>query len=355
MNKNNEVFEMLDDAIIASDFLAENFLADGRYKVAETWGPEGLLYLAESSYALFSIYEVTGKKNYIDAVVSILEELRRVQKPSGGWALEIGKHGDGLEFKVTDEIRRITSELEDIPPTVAMLKVISDHHKLTGEPTYLEMGRKAFAFLMKHWDYDYGSFLEDPSHPILALRSNPKSYHLFSLLGVSAWKKHDSLKVEKILPYIVAFVKDVFESFDSNTMPLVFGLHSAILMDFSDDEYVNQVIKPKIESDLIYNKKFKIPDVPGAFGHRDGLRGIVKTEAHMRSAVGIAIAMKFFDLRMNTRLFRDSSMYADISEWIQSMRGENAYYEFERLLTGEKLGQGSPGQYLPIWWILGKI
>ena len=48
--------DKLDDALRAAKFLADNFIETGRYIVDESWGPEGLLYLAESSYALLSVF-----------------------------------------------------------------------------------------------------------------------------------------------------------------------------------------------------------------------------------------------------------------------------------------------------------
>ena len=347
--------DKLDDALLAATFLADKFIETGRYIVDETWGPEGLLYLAESSYALFSAYEITKDKYYLSAVKSILNELRDIQKPSGGWALEIGKHGNGVGFRITDEIRRITAEIEDLPPTVAMLKTISDYHKLSGDDSYLDMGKKAFSYLMKHWDANYGSFLEKENNELMALRSNPRSYHLFSLIGIHAWQDHATEQIDDILPIILEFVKDTFEGYDAETMPLVYGLHAAILMQHCTPEYTANVIKPRIDRDLIYNETFRIQNLQGAFGHRDGLRGIVTNEAHIRSAVGVVIAMKFYDLKTNTRTYRDTEIYQQISEWIQSMRGDGFYYEFELLDDYKKLGYGSPGQYLPIWWVLGKI
>lgn len=347
--------DKLNDAINAADFLADKFVKTGRYVVDETWGPEGLLYLAESSYALMSVYEVTKDVRYLDAVKAILDELREIQKSSGGWALELAKHGDGIGFKVTNEIRRITAEIEDLPPTVAMLKTIGDYHKLTGDCSYLDMGRRAFSYLMEFWDVSYGSFREKENNKLMALRSNPRSYHLFSLIGVQAWRNHAPEQVDKILPIIIEFVKETFESYNSETMPLVYGLHAALLLEYCDMNYIEDVIKPRIDKDLLHNKTFKIDKPKGAYGHRDGLRGIVKSEAHIRSAAGVAIAMKFYDLKTNTQIYRNLSEYQDISNWIQSMKGDGFYYEFEMLGDNKKLGYGSPGQYLPIWWILGKI
>jgi hypothetical protein len=347
--------DKFDDAVKSANFLAKNFIKSGRYIVDESWGPEGLLYLAESSYALFSIYNITKDPLYLSAIKSILTELRTTQKSSGGWALELGKYSDGIGFKVTDEIRRITAKIEDLPPTVAMLKTIADYTELTGDDSYLDMGDKAFSYLMNYWDSDYGSFLEKENNELMALRSNPRSYHLFSLIGIHAWRAYSPKIIDQILPTIIEFVKDTFESYDSETMPLVYGLHAAVLIDYCGDDYIRDIIKPHIDKNLMLNNKFKINKRPGAFGHRDGLRGIVTDEGHIRSAIGITIAMKFYDLKTGTRTYRDTQIYQETSDWIQKMRGDGFYYEFELIDGSQRLGYGSPGQYLPIWWILGKI
>lgn len=345
--------DKLGDAINAAHFLANNFLGTGRYNVDESWGPEGLLYLAESAYALMSMYEVDDNPLYINAVKSILDALKKIQKVSGGWALELGKSGVG--FTVTEEERKITAEIEDLPPTVAALKIIADYERITGDSNYIEMGEKAFKYLMEHWDGEYGSFLEKENSKLRALRSNPRSYHLFSFLGIEAWGRVEPKIVDEILPTILNFIKTTFESYDCNTMPLVYGLHAATLVQHSSDDYIKNVIRPKIDSDLVFNETFRVDQLAGAYGHRDGLRGIVKTEAHMRSSCGVAIAMKFYDLFTDTRTYRNTEEYKNISNWIQAMRGKGFYYEFELLPEGKKIGYGSPGQYLPVWWILGKI
>jgi len=345
--------DKLEDSLSAANFLAKNFIDTGRYSVDETWGPEGLLYLAESSYALHSAYEINKDEIYLRAVKSILDELRRTQKNSGGWALQLGK--DGVGFKTTDEVKKVTAEIEDLPPTVAILKTIADYQKLTGDNSYSDIGNRAFNYLMNHWDSNYGSFLEKENNKLMALRSNPRSYHLFSFMGILAWRDNSSVIVDKILPKLLDFIKSTFESYDDQTMPLVYGLHAANLVQHCSQDYIKNVIKPRIDNHLVYNETFKISNPAGAYGHRDGLRGIVKNEAHMRSAAGIAIAMKFYDLYTNTNTYRTTEIYKNVETWIQNMRGNGFYYEFEQLPQRRKIGYGSPGQYLPIWWILGKI
>lgn len=348
--------ENLRYASLAGDYLAEQFICGkGRYKVEQSWGPEGLLYLAESAYALCSLFEATGGERYEVAINEILSELSRVQKPSGGWALELGRDGDGLRFSVTDEIREATSKIEDLPPTVAILKVIADYHRLTKNTKYIDIGHKAFAYLLDYWDPDYGSFIEKDNILLSNLRSNPRSYQFFSLIGIHAWRDYDPKKVDIMLPKILYFVQQTFENFDSDTMPLIFGLHAALLSELSSDSYVDAVIKPKVEKHLIGSDTFRLSDPPGAFGHRDGLRGILTNEAHLRSAVGVLLAMKFLDLRTDSFFYRMTPMYEATSSWVKSMFLIDRFYEFQDVLTGKKFGYGSPGQYLPVWWILGKI
>ena len=347
--------DKLDYAINAANFLAKNYIKSGRYIVDESWGPEGVLYLAESSYALLTAYEFTGNKIYLDSVKSILDELRNIQKPSGGWCLEIGKHGDGIKFKVTEEVRSLTATIEDLPPTVAILKVIADYFRLTDDPQYLSMGDAAFSYLSHHWDCEEGCFSEKENNELLKLRSSPRSYQLFSLIGLKAWRSRKPEAIDLMLPRIIDYVKDTFEQYDSETMPLVFGLHAAVLLEILPLDYAINCIKPKIDEYVSESGNFRIPGLKGGFGHRDGLRGIVKTEAHMRSAAGLAIAMKFYDLKTGHKTYLGSKEYYDVSNWILSMYRDGFFYECEDLIANKKIGYGSPGQYLPIWWVLGRI
>jgi hypothetical protein len=342
-----------DDGLMAADFLAKNFKATGRYNVDESWGPEGILYLAESSWALMDAYRVTDKRSYIDAVISILKELQRLQKKSGGWSIDLGK--SGVCFKVTEEERNDSMLYEDPPTTAAFLRTISEYQELTGDDSYFPMGEKAFNYLLEMWDASEGTFIDKQKRKLLGLRSNPNAYHLFFLIGLSAWRNFRPGAIDDIYPVMLEFVKGTFEKFDTNTMPLICALHATVLMDHCDDDYIQTMIRQSIDVNLVNNDTFRVPTVPGGFGHRDGSRGIVTTEAHMRSSVGIAIAMKKFDLVTGTNTYRNSFQYNEIAGWIDQMKAEQFYYEFETLPERIKNGYGSPGQYLPCWWILGRV
>jgi len=341
------------DALDAATFLTKYFLKTGRYKADESWGPEGILYLAESSYALMDAYCISKQDHYLQAVKAILEELKRIQKPNGGWAIDLSESGVG--FKVTDEERRDSAEKVDPPTTSAMLRTIADYYRISGDNSYREMGDRAFDYLKEMWDPEVGTFVEKTHRKLLDLRSNPNAYHLFFLIGVSAWRVNAPDVIDEMYPSLLDFVKRTYEAFDSETMPLIYALHTAILLEHCSKEYITNTIQPKIVQHLVNNDIFRTKDNPGGYGHRDGSRGIVTDEAHMRSSAGIAIALKQYDLITETKTFTKTSFYQDLSGWIDQMKVGDFYYEFELLPERIKKGYGSPGQYLPIWWILGKV
>ena len=342
-----------DTVLEAARFLATNFLETGKYQNEKSWGPEGILYLAESSWALLDAYSITKEDIFIDSVKSILKKLKELQKESGGWCIDL--YGTGIAFPLTPEQRADTANQEDPPTTSAILKTISMYQSLTNDDTYYEMGKKGFNYLMTLWDPEYGSFIETPDRELLGMRSNPRSYHIFFLLGMASWRCFEEDTVNKIFPSILNFVKETFEMYDSHTMPLVYGLHAATLMDYCSIEYIENIIKPRIDKDLVNNKVFECTTGTGTYGHHDGVRGIVTDEAHMRSAAGIIIAMKKYDIITKSHTYRDSIKYKEIAEWIDNMKDGSSYYEYETLIDNNKQGTGSPGQYLPCFWVFNTI
>ena len=343
----------IEDAYMAAEYLARKFSVKGRYLADEAWGPEGNLYLAESSWALMDAYLINENEQYLKAVKAILIELKRIQKPDGSWAIELGTSGVG--FKVTEEERKDSAEKVDPPTTAAMLRIISEYQKITKDYTYQKMGEKAFKYLMNFWDPEVGTFIEKEKRKLLDLRSNPYSYHIFFLLGINAWKDIAPEETMAVLPQLLEFVKGTFEKFDDHTMPLIYALHAATLMEFCSTDYTENVIKPRIKDHLVYSPVFKVKEVPGGYFHRDGSRGIVTNEIHMRSCVGIALAMRKYDIVSETKFFQDTQAYKDLSGWIDQMKSDKYYFEYETLPERKKIGYGSPGQYLPCYWILGKF
>jgi hypothetical protein len=346
----------LSHALDAAMKLANTYIQNsGRYMGEESWGPEGSLYLSESAYALLTIFEITNEPKFLAAVESILEEVKLIQRNSGGIGLHLGSYGDGLRFKVSEEVAAATSSIEDIPPTAALLKVVADYERITGSNKFIQVGVKAFDYLTTKWSDKDGCFADEMNPTLQALRSNPRSYQLFCYLGIKAWNYKTVSNLDEIRQRLLTFIVQTFESYDENTMPLVYGLHAAVLCEVMPPSYLHENIKPRIDKHLSNRSQFYIHKTRGAYGHRDGQRGIVLDEAHIRSACGAAIAMRFYDLHTNSNYYQSSEQYQYLAEWIAGMHTKDGFYEFQDMQTMRKHGKGSPGQYLPIWWITGRI
>lgn len=343
------------DALDAADCLATNFVENGgRYVIEERWGPEGVLYRGDSAVAMLDAYRFTGESDYLKAVRAILEELERIQKPSGGWSIDLGESGEG--FEVTESERERSRQSVDPPTTAAILKAIAEYDAITGDHRFREMGDRAFKYVYDGWDPDLGKFVRTRTEEVEQLRSASDSYHLFYLLAVHAWRKHEPEAIEAIYPSLVDSVRTTYEDYDEEAMPLFVGLHSAILSKHCTRAYVEDVIKPTIDDLLVKNDVFALESVPGGYGHHDGSRGIVTDEAHMRSACGVAIAMKQYDLVTGSDTYRSTEPYRHVAEWIDGMKSDGkCYYEYESLPERRSIGLGTNGQYLPCWWILGTL
>ncbi len=76
------------------------------------------MYLAEIAWVLLEAYRIQGRADMLDGAIRILDRLQRLQKPSGGWTLDLGPDGlewiDGMkmpgggyfEYQQEDDLRR---------------------------------------------------------------------------------------------------------------------------------------------------------------------------------------------------------------------------------------------------------
>jgi hypothetical protein len=341
--------ERLDDALDACDFLLNHLNTAGRYEVEERWGPEGEVYLIEVGWTLLEAYRIAGRRRYLDGAVAILERFRRNQMPSGGWSLRLGT--SGLECKVTEEERRRTRDREDLPLIGAATYAVAKYRSLTGDDAYDAMIDRALDHLLEYWDPEQGCFLEKSSEHFTGMRSAPTGYQAFFLFGLAAWRcRRDDL--DEIVPHLVDYVQRNLESFDERTMPYIRMVHIGLLMQHRSVDYVRSEIKPRIDA-LVSSPVFRCSWVRGGYGHRDSYRGIVTSEANIRGSGAVALVMRLYDLVTGSRTYRDTEPYADVSWWIDSMKAEHGYYEFQVQEGMKRLGRGSPAQYTPCFWIFG--
>lgn len=342
--------DRIEAAINSANYLVNHHNKNGDYIVKSSWGPEGEIYRAICIWMLVDVFMFTKKKIYIDTAKSILKRFKNRQKDSGGWAICLS--GNGLRFKITNKERGDSNNQEDPVIAGAILKSIVDYSKSTGDFEFNEMGRKAYQYLVDIWDDEIGTVNENKDRELTSLRSNPEAYHFLILEGIDAWSRNNSMDAKKKFKKILAFVRKTYENFTNDTMPLMIGYHVAILSKHSSLEYIKGTVRPQLESYLeagIFSSK----DIEGGYGHRDGIRGIVKDELHIRSAIGLAYAMKSYDYFCQTTHFTKTDHYKNLIRWIDSMNDNEGFYEFQDSKDGKKYGKGSPGQYLTILWILG--
>jgi len=96
--------------------------------------------------------------------------------------------------------------------------------------------------------------------------------------------------------------------------------------------------------------------IPGGYGHRDTVRGIVNTEANVRGSVMVASYMKFYDVLTRTNEYTKSDTYRNICKWIDSMKsGKEGFYEYQKESNMLRCGHGSIAQIFPCIWIFGRI
>jgi hypothetical protein len=347
--------ELLHFAEAVGERMANEYINRGDYFPSEAWGCEGQIYPSLMGIALLRLYEVTRKEIYLEGVKSLIHSIVRKQKESGGWALSLGFTGNGIEFEASPEMIKLTDEVEDLPPTVTALRLMSEYQQVTGDSRYNQTLVKGFEYLKGYWNEGKGAFDEMLTGEALKLRASPRDYHIYAFQSVYSLKA--------IFPEAKKFVKPLYHSVKSNfelmtgdTYPLLYAMHASLIMQHEgNSEYVSSYVIEKIEGELVFNSRFLITDAPGAFGHRDGLRGICLDEGHLRNAIGAALALSFYDKYIEPDKFTTTSMYSEVTSWIQSMYEEGKYFEFIDFESGEKRGVGSPGQFLPIFWILGQF
>jgi hypothetical protein len=346
---------LFDYAIAVGNKMSAEYISKGDYYPEEAWGCEGQIYPSLMGLMLLELYKVEPNEQYINAVKSIIEKNIEKQMPSGGWALSLGAVANGIKFEVSEHIKEITANCEDLPPTATAIRLLAEYQLLTNDSKYVSSLEKGFNYLLKFWNTDKLYFDEMLVGEALKLRANPKNYQIYAYQCIES--------IANIYPEANSYkkplynsIKTVFEDMDADTYPLLYALYACLIIEKErTSNYVTGVIKEKIIKEIALESIFSIPNVPGAMGHRDGLRGICLGEGHLRNSVGAALVMMFYDTYVEKGTFTKLSFYEHTQRWILQMFEKGRFYEFIDFKTNSKMGVGTPGQYIPLMWILNKI
>lgn len=353
MQRYNQSDELMEYALSVGETMANEYLTKGDYFPKTSWGCEGNIYPSQMGIAFLSLYEHEKKQLFLDATRAIIETNERKQLASGGWPLMLGYAGAGTRFCVSPHIAASTSSVEDLPPTATALRLMAEYRQLTADARYDMPLEKGFRYLKEHWNQNKGQFDEMLSGEALKLRANPKDYHVYAYQAALALTSVFP-EADKYAKPLYKSVKETFERMNEHTYPLLHAIHAAtIITTEGASNYVTSVVEQRIRNELALKSRFIIHSVPGALGHHDGLRGICLNEGHIRNSVGAAMAMKFYDTHVREGTFCTSVFYNDLKQWILSMYHKGFFYEFLDVRTGQRLGVGTPGQFLPVQWITG--
>lgn len=349
------IYELLSFAEQTGERMANEYIMHGDYRPSESWGSEGQIYPSLTGIALLNLYKVTSKSIFLEGVRAIIDSNHKKRLPSGGWPLRLAAEGDGIKFNVSKELMDLTVKVEDLPSTVAAMRLIGEYIILTDDTSYLEELKRSCQFLTQFWNEEEGCFDEMMNNKVMKLRANPKSYQIYAYQCV--------ITLSSLFPELVRYklplyqtIKETFEGFDEYTYPLLHAMHAALIIKTEpDSKYTKTLVNNRIQEQIALESKFIIADEPGALGHYDGLRGFCLEEGHLRNSVGAALVMDIYDTYVEGGNYTQTQMYADLTNWIQGMYADSKYYEYVDLTNGEKRGVGSGGQYLPIFWILGEF
>lgn len=332
--------------------MANEYINHGDYKPKEPWGCEGQIYPSLTGIALLNLYKVTQEDIYLKGARSIVESNYRKQNKSGGWPLFLGANGNGVRFTVSDDITNLTSKQEDLPSTATALRLASEYNLVTGDSSYANSTSKGFSYLESHWNEKNGTFDEMLLTDALRMRANPRDYHIYAFQCVRSFVRINA-NASRYLSPMYKSLKSSFEGMNADTYPLLYGMHAALISSCEQTrEYLETIIKKKLIDEIAFNSKFKVSSIPGAFGHRDGLRGFCMTEGHLRNSIGVALALEFYDKATGCREFTSTRLYFDLESWILSMFNGRNFLECQDLISNEKFGDGSAAYFLPLFWIL---
>ncbi len=355
MDNNAVTKELISYALAVGEKMSKEYLSKGDYCPQQAWGCEGQIYPSLLGTALLELFKYNNNELFLNGVKAIIESNIKKQFSSGGWALSLGHRGNGIKFNVDSHLMEITSTIEDLPPTVTALRLMADYKILTSDSSYDDSMERGFRYLTNFWNREKKVFDEMLVGEALRLRAKPANYHIYSYLSVSSLCKIYP-EAEIYVQPLYNSIKSLFEEMDEDTYPLLYAMHASLIIEKErESTYVKKVVKQRILEHIAFGSKFLIKDIPGALGHHDGLRGICLDEGHLRNSIGAALAMKFYDVYVESGCFTSSELYKSLTGWILNMYNDGLFYEFLDIKSGKKMGVGTPGQFLPIFWILGKF
>ena len=224
--------------------------------------------------------------------------------------------------------------IPDARYTAATLLSLAIYRTVTGDDSFNEPAQQSMSAMFGEWDFMVEDFI-----------------HLtreYVALSVLAWGETMAEFAPRIEP-LLGWVLETFVATAPRDFPFVTAVRTMLLLAALGRDYVEDTIAPGLEQ-FLAEPSWRFESEPNSFRH------IKSTDDHINTRGNTAVALTFrmLDLARGTTDYTSRLLYEYLSQWIDSMRNpDGGYFECQDLKTGQKWGQGSPANFLPLWWILG--
>jgi len=336
----------------AADFLLSHMRADGRVEIVDTQYPEGLLYLAGDVFPLLESFVVSRDERYLVGARAALDCLRATQQVSGGWL-----HGfleGGGERTETIGGYGTFSELALVPSVATTgwaMAAVRKYERIAQDCSYRPVVENAITYLESVWD-DRRGFDDGP------VRATFRD--TLVIVGLSLWSDEYPL-ADSLLSRAVSFVTEsprCWSQHDVNWMSDVGGRQPAgvagttpmccALLEATSTRFVKSHIQPALER-ILSDEEYHCSHNPALVNYRP----FREDRADIRSNVYLLLLMKLLDRVTGTTGYSRSHRYARIAAWLETMRDEEGFFEYENCHDGSKGGHASPAQFLVSFWVCG--
>lgn len=329
--------DRLGQALDAADFLLEHLGDDGVIRIEDSWAPENPAYLSETPWVFLEAFKLTGDEKYRHGTTRIFDHMRDTQKPDGSWY-------------------RTIENANWILINGAVAYGVRKYEKITGDDSYRPMIDRAFSYMCSCWDSDTGFWEHIP---------RTRYEESICLLGLWSWRNIRE-EADRLAPKVVEHITTHPSIWDGEkkywipnglvkgrelATPSFTAITSCAILATTADQYASSHVKPALDH-VLGNPLLKCDHIPG--GYHIGQEAYLD-EANVRGATALATAMKLFDLTTESTTFSSSSEYAKICAWIDGMKAEHGFYEYQSNSDHSRHAQGSPAQYIPCWWIFGQF
>ena len=319
-------------ALDACDYLVSRLQVDGSYLPEEGWGPESCSYWTESISTLTNAFRLTRDAAYTDAAKRIAEYLRKTQRRSGLWGAD---HRTDFPIfnRYTSRQQDLQYNLEDeIRGTGFVAMSLANYQDATGDRTYEDVVNYALSGVFREGVPELSHMTPD-----------------ILLIGIHAWKGFN----EEFMQYEKPLLDHMLDTFlpEAPLKHLFFSaLRSLALMQTAGLRVLESHIEPAIEMQL-KREDILIPGIRGGLIHSG-----FDPNANIRASGALAFWMRSVDLATGTDRYQSTETYRDLATWIDSQKDpQGGFFEVQKAEDFKRLGKGSPGQYIPCWWIFGTM